>query len=60
MNLKIWVRSDAYEQIIKMVGQVPDFVRKCQGSEITIVGKKGSYNGEAEIEASSLVVKQTA
>ncbi len=60
VNLKIWVRSDAYEQISKMVGQVPDFVRKCQGSEITIVGKKGSYNGEAEIEASSLVVKQTA
>ncbi len=56
VSLKIWVNSEAYKQITSYVDTVPNFASKYSGKCLTIVGKKGAYNGETELEACSLVV----
>ncbi len=60
INLKIWVDSEAYKQIVDRMGTIQNFVSKCKGSDVTVIGKKGSYKGEPEIEVGSFVMKQSA
>ncbi len=60
VNVKIWVNSDAYKQITSQMGNIQTFATKCKGIDITVIGVKGIYNGEAEIEVNSLVLKKSA
>lgn len=60
VSLKIWVRSEAYEQITSLMGSVQNFITKYKGANISVIGTRGSYNGEQELEVSSLILKKSA
>jgi hypothetical protein len=60
VSIKLWVNSEAYTQIVSGLGTVQNFVSKYKGTEVRVIGKKGEYKGETELEAISLVNKKSA